>query len=356
VGGLPSMFEHYFQDEAIQSPSAEELLGEYGRLAYPPGRFYEYSNVGYLALGTIASSLAGMDFGTLMTRRVLEPLELSDSFFGTNTVRLKTIAVRYDASGNPIPYYTTSTPPSGEFYASAHDLARFAMFNLNNRVPGQRHILDSRRVDELHKPVFEGGSGTATTFGWFVGRTKSGKQVIFKSGGQPGVAAILYMVPSENLVCLTLTNRSNGDELAFGVCHQILTMFLPEWTPPSESLGPPSTPFVASPAFLGRWDGRLVDGGANMRARLEVQSNDSATLALGDKAAQKMCEMHSEGAAFTGKTVGIIESPDAIRNEATNLSFKVIPQDGKLVGRILASAKAPGTLLPYVLTLNRESR
>jgi hypothetical protein len=52
----------------------------------------------------------------------------------------------------------------------------------------------------------------------------------------------------------------------------------------------------------------------------------------------------------------VIESPDAIRNEATNLSLKLIPQDGKLVGRILAVAKAPGTSLPYVLILNRSSR
>src|SRR5205823_8871567 len=131
---------------------------------------------------------------------------------------LKTSAVRYDDSGNPIPYYTTFTPPSGELYASAHDLARFAMFNLKNDLGRQSRILDTRWIDELHGPVFEGASGMATTFGWFLGRTKTGMQVVFKSGGQPGVAAMLYLIPSENLACLALTNRSNGSELAFGVC------------------------------------------------------------------------------------------------------------------------------------------
>ena len=63
--------------------------------------------------------------------------------------------------------------------------------------------------------------------------------------------------------------------------------------------------------------------------------------------------MQSEGTALTGRTVGTIESIDALRNKATNLALKLTPQDGKLVGRILASAKKPGTLLPYVLTLNR---
>ena len=60
--------------------------------------------------------------------------------------------------------------------------------------------------------------------------------------------------------------------------------------------------------------------------------------------------MQSEGTVLTGRTVGTIESMDALRNEATDLTMKLTPQDGKLVGRILASAKNPGTLLPYVLT------
>ncbi len=92
-----------------------------------------------------------------------------------------------------------------------------------------------------------------------------------------------------------------------------------------------------------------------MRARLEIKSSDTATLALGDNPAQRIEEMQSEGAALTGKTVGTIDSTDAFRNAATNLALKLILQDGKLVGRILASAKNPGTLLPYVLSLNRKA-
>jgi len=59
---------------------------------------------------------------------------------------------------------------------------------------------------------------------------------------------------------------------------------------------------------------------------------------------------------FSGKTVGKIDSPDAIRNDATSLTLKLLPPDGKLVGRVLATAKTPGTLLPYVLTFNRTMR
>ena len=353
VGGLPSMFEWCFPDKAQYSPAAESLLQDYGRLAYIPGSCYEYGNIGYAALSAAAENVTRMDFASLMTRRVLEPLRLRDSFFGTNTERLKTSAARYDDSGKPIPYYTTSTPASGELYASAHDLAVFAMFNLKNELGLRSPILDTRWIDELHKPVFVGHSGTATTFGWFSGRTRTGTQVVFKSGGQPGVATMLYMVPSENLACLALTNRSNGSEITYGVCDQIMATMLPQWSQPSETVGPSPSPLGAASPFFGEWEGMLSNGGANMRVRLEVKSGDFATLALGHEPAEKLSDLWAEGTAFTGKAVGVIESPDAIRSQATNLSLKLVPQNGKLIGRILAKSKDGGTALPYVLTLGR---
>jgi CubicO group peptidase (beta-lactamase class C family) len=344
------MFEEYDRGEANLALSSEALLTEYGRLAYPPGSCYEYSNIGFAALGAIASSLTGVEFGTLMTKRVLTPLGLDDSFFDTNVARLSTGAARYDPSGNPIPYYTTSTPASGELYASAHDLAQFAMFNMKNR--NRVQILDDRWINELHKPVFRGPSGVATTFGWFIGHLESGVPVIFKSGGQRGVATVLYMMPSENLACLVLTNRSDGRELCLSVCNQILASYLPEWRQPEETSGPAPSKFVVTPSLGGRWQGTLTNGGAKMRVGLNIESSDSATLELDGKPAEKITEMHSEGVAFTGVSTGLIDSPDARRTGAKTLKIKLFPYQAILVGRILATDYNSVTL-PYVLNLNR---
>jgi CubicO group peptidase (beta-lactamase class C family) len=356
ASGLPVMFEEYLQDEADLARSPDALLREYGRLAYPPGSCYEYSNIGFAALGAIASSLTGTDFGTLMTQRVLTPLGLHDSFFDTNVARLPTGAARYDPVGNPILYYTTSTPASGELYASAHDLAHFAMFNMKTYSKDQSRILDDRWIGELHKPVHVGPAGVATTFGWFSAQLKSGAPVIFKNGGQAGVATILYMVPSEELACLVLTNRSDGRELAYRVCNHVLASYLPEWHQPEEASGPSPSPFVATSSFGGRWQGTLTHGGTETQIRLNIESSDSAFLALGNKAAEKITGMQSEGAAFTGTSAGLIESPDAIRTGARTLKIKLIPHGTKLVGRVLATAGDPNfknVMLPYVLSLNR---
>jgi CubicO group peptidase (beta-lactamase class C family) len=98
VSGLPTMFAMFDRNEANLAPSPEVLLTRYGRLAYPPGSCFEYSNIGFAALSAIASNLTGVDIGTLMTQKVLKPLGLDDSFFGTSVGRVRTGAVRYDSS------------------------------------------------------------------------------------------------------------------------------------------------------------------------------------------------------------------------------------------------------------------
>ena len=350
VSGLPTMFAMYYRNEANLALSPDALLTEYGNLAYPPGSCFEYSNIGFVALDAIASDLTGMDFGNLMTQRVLTPLGLDDSFFGTGVARLETGAVRYDSSGNPIPDYITATPASGELYASAHDLARFAMFNMRNRDRAQ--TLGAHWIEELHKPVFVGPSGVATTFGWFTQHLKSGEQVIFKGGGQPGVATALYMIPSENLACLVLTNRTDGRELCSSVSDEILSSYLPEWRRPEDNCGPSPSPFVITPGLSGRWQGTLTNDGVQMQVRLHIETSDSATLQLGQKPAEKITEMHLEGLGFTGTSTGVIDSSDVRRTGAKKLSLKLIPHEGMLVGRILATDSKTVTL-PYVLSLNR---
>jgi CubicO group peptidase (beta-lactamase class C family) len=254
ASGLPGIFESYGPEEQRLVPSPRALLQAYGRLAYPPASCYEYSNLGFAALNAIALALTQTELGSLMQRRVLAPLGLNNSFFGTDTARVKSGARRYDAHGRLIPHYTTSTPASGELYASAHDLARFALFNMRQGVEGPSAILSEQTLAELHRPVFTGPSGVATTFGWFRSRTTSSVPFLFKSGGDPGVANRMCFLPTKDLACVVVTNRSNGWELACSVCDEVLTNYLPDWRRPVEDCGFPSKPFVATPAWKGLAD------------------------------------------------------------------------------------------------------
>ena len=353
AGGLPSMFEMFPSAGDAWQPSPKALLENYGTLAYVPNEVYEYSNIGFTALGAIASNVTGLEFGELLTSQVLEPLGLHDSFFDTDKTRLANGAVLYDELQHPIPEYFTATPPSGELYASAHDLARFAMFNLKNHLRDQAPILSDHLLDELHKPVFPGPSGAATAFGWFSGETKSGLRVIFKDGGQPGVSTILYMVPEENLACVALANRSDNGELVQTLADQMASAVIPNWTTPNTSVSLPMTDFLGGTVYNGRWSGKLRGGGIETAVSLEITSGGSATLSLGNKEPEKVTNLRLQGSALVGRSVGVIESADAIRDHATSLSLKLQLHDNKLAGRILASASGAGELavLPYVIEL-----
>ena len=356
AAGLPLMFEMFPKAGAARQPSGAALLKDYGTLAYAPGKVYEYSNIGYAALGMIGSKVTGLEFGELLKRQVLGPLGLRDSFFDTDRTRLANGAVLYDEKERAIPEYVTATPPSGELYVSAHDVARFAMFNLKNHLPDQAAILSDHWIDELHRPVFPGPSGVATSFGWFLGHTKSGLEVIFKDGGQPGVSTVLCMVPEENLACLVLTNRSDNGELAEQLVDQMASTVIPDWTPPDISMTAPKSDFNGDSVYSGKWIGKLRGGGIEMMLSLEIMPDGRGTLSIGNAQAAAIASLKLQGAALVGKAVGRIESEDAIRNRATSLSLKLIADGDRLTGRVLAGAESPGELasLPYVVALSRS--
>jgi CubicO group peptidase (beta-lactamase class C family) len=356
AAGLPSLFVMYRTRESARSAPVEEVLREYGTLAYPPDKLYEYSNIGYAALGAIATRLTGLEIGSVITRRVLEPLGMHNSFFDTEQARLSRAAARYDELDKPIPYYTTATPASGELYASAHDLARFAMFNLKNFATERHPVLSEEWIDDLHAPVLHGPAAGATTFGWFSGSTEVGLPVLYKDGGQPGVSTIMYLVPSANLACLVLANRTDNGDLTQSVVDHMAAAVLPAWTTPDTSMNAPRSPFSATPDYLGRWTGSLGGGEADRKLQLEISIGSGASLSLSPGATPKSFNLQMEGPAVIGRTMGTLDDPDPLRNSATALSLKLLPYNGNLTGRLLAVASNPGKLatIPFTLTLRRS--
>jgi hypothetical protein len=93
-----------------------------------------------------------------------------------------------------------------------------------------------------------------------------------------------------------------------------------------------------------------------MSVSLEITPGGRGTVSLASKQPEPVTNLKLQGTALIGRSVGSIDSEDAIRNNATSLSLKLCPRDNKLAGRILASAEGPGELatLPYVVSLSRS--
>jgi CubicO group peptidase (beta-lactamase class C family) len=353
ASGLPGTYQELYDGVPFPTPAA--FLRKYGRLAYPLGQIWEYSNVAFDALGAIVANLTGAEYGTLMSARVLKPLGMRDSFWDPDTSRIAEGVARYDASGKKIPFYLTTTPPSGELYASAHDVARFAMWNMKLRLSEGSYLMSDHWVDELHTPVFVGPGGATSTFGWALDRLKSGMTILHKRGGGSGVSTILCMAPERKLACMVLANQVVG-KLVDSVCEQILGSFLPDWAMPGENGEPPRRPFMMNGSMAGVWKGTLMNDGVTLPLQLDIKSSEVVTMTLGAHAPERLSHMESEGAAFLGMASGIVDAPDALRIGTRRLLVKVIPVGTRLVGRVLAQSgplDEPLATLPFVVSLSR---
>jgi CubicO group peptidase (beta-lactamase class C family) len=355
--GLPLTFAAYLTNGPLAAPSTAVYLRDYGRLAYPPGEIYEYGNIGFEALGAIVSNISGQQFGVAMEQRVLKPLGLRSSFFSNAVDRLRSAAAGYDAENQRIPDYTTSTPPSGELYASAHDLARFALFNLGRPLSGATPILSERWLHEVHSTAYTGPRRIATTFGWFTGKLPSGEAYLFKGGGQPGVAAKIFVLPSADLACVVLTNRTDAMPLIEECCEEVIRTYVPDFTIPKEDAGAASTPFAPGPEFLGTWKGRVSNGGADQPVLFTMRADGQTTLALSGRAPQAVRDIQGQPPGFEGTVGGLIDCNDSAAFGSRTLALKLIPHQDRLIGRVTARGTRPGVLLaniPYVLTLERS--
>jgi hypothetical protein len=120
------------------------------------------------------------------------------------------MAQRYDRDGKVFPFYVTSTPGTGELYASAHDVARFAMFHLEDHLADQQQILTDAQIDELHRPVIRVREDRSHGVGWMLGRAFDGTPVVYHTGNQAGVVNVMMLLPSRDIACVVLTNHDDS--------------------------------------------------------------------------------------------------------------------------------------------------
>lgn len=250
--GLPRIFQIFPEGGARKQPSMDEVIRDYGVLVTPPNERYYYSNVGMGTVAHIVSRMIGRDFGEFLHDKVLKPLRLSHSFFDTDLSRRDEMAQRYDEQGNAFPFYVTSTPGTGELYASAHDVARFAMFHLKDHLADQQTILSDEQIDELHRPVIRIFADWSYGIGWRIGRAFDGSTVLYHTGSQAGVVTVMMLLPSRDISCVVLTNQDGDQDLVERTRDAAIRTLVPQWN--WKSLTPPP-PQPLPDSYHGKWQG-----------------------------------------------------------------------------------------------------
>ena len=196
-------------------------------LRFPVGTGYAYSNLGVDLAGYILQKVSGKPFADYVQEHVLQPIGMDQSSFDMDQIR--TNADRAIGHSYPQPRVPLVVPmiPSGGFYSSAADMARFIQFELNRGSINGQPVLAPTLIDEMYTiPAPSQGSregyalGVAKT-GWY----KAQNTVIMSHGGGGfGFLADLWWLPDIKLGITILTNSADHN-LQGSLALQILYDF-----------------------------------------------------------------------------------------------------------------------------------
>jgi CubicO group peptidase (beta-lactamase class C family) len=264
TAGLPLHWQFFYGDEPVVRRSADEALARYGFAAQPPGEFFSYSNLGYAALERIVEKVTGRSYAATLADEIFRPIGMTAV---VNTGEsLAGAALRYGAKGQVLPPYDFDHRAASASWASANDLAKFALASFPDQCPGSQPMLKASSIAAMQK-----GSEKMAPYelGWFRNPDDNGFSSVSHSGKMPGVFTTLSIYPSERLAVVVLTNKDEPTEhrlFTVGVAQDLVAASLPAYATalaaakqPAPAVTTPAAPRppVVNPSLVGRWTGTV---------------------------------------------------------------------------------------------------
>jgi CubicO group peptidase (beta-lactamase class C family) len=338
TAGLPLHSQFFYADRGYSPPPMDETIRRYGNLVFPPGRVSEYSNLGYGIVGYIIERASRQRYAEFMRREVFAPLGLTHTSIDLPAGLEDFVAERYDNSGRPLPFFTFDHVAASSVYSSAHDLIRFAMFHLKNRLADQRPILKEATLDQMHQPVPPSNSGLG--FAVLEGGSRLGH-----TGGMPGATTLMVLFPAANVAVVVLANTSTRPAAMaqeFSIAQEAAAAAQPGSAAPQlgPAPSPPGTPaLVVTPELAGEWSGTLRTYEGTVPMRLLIDSRGHIQARIADQPATSVTNVTFDHGRLAGTFDARIPTDDAAR-WPHNISIGLLLTGGKLAGEVTANSTA----------------
>ena len=370
TAGLPMHYRLFYVDRPQRAPDMDESIKRYGILTSPPGESYNYSNFGYGILGHIISRTSGKSYADYMKQEVFDPLGMSRTTILTEPGTLENVALKYDAGKRELPVCDFDHQGASAAYASVHDLARFGLFHLGARVPGEKPILKPETLAAMHREFgsefMDGDNPVKYLLGSFAQLDHLGYRFQLVTGGMPGAVSRLDIIPSENIVSAVLANSDSVD--LWALQNEIFAAFLPAFR--DKPYAPPKAPdagagekFNPPDPLVGIWKGTIRTSLKPIPAGLTFARGGQATLELDGKnysplsVKTELGDMNFKDGVFSGLFWGRIDTPDTTgQSHVVYVNVKL--RENKLTGSAAAvSIDARRTFfLPHWIELAKSGR
>ncbi len=191
----------------------------------PKGKFFEYSNTGYILAGLVMERIAGKSWKELVHEMVLTPCGMNATWSTTNGLVIRSFAQPHvmDSAGfTLLPYSKTDATmhAAGGHITTATDLARWLIVHLNEgRIDGKQ-VLPKEVIEMSHLMAVpqDRKFGAIRRFGWSPGwdmGVLNGDTLYHRFGSYTGFRSHLSFMPSRKLGVVVLVNEPGaGGQLA----------------------------------------------------------------------------------------------------------------------------------------------
>src|SRR5207302_5667687 len=286
----------------------------------------------------VIERVSGRSYAEFMRQEVFVPLGLTHTSIDLPIGLENFVAERYDERGCALPFFTFDHIGASSVYSSAHDLVRFGMFHLKDRLPDQRLILREATLDQMHRPVPPSSNGLG--FGVF-----DGGEHLAHTGGMPGATAVMVLFPPSNVAVVVLANTATRFTLMaqeFTVAREAVAAVAPERAP--QHLGPPPPPphpaaLVVTRELAGDWPGTLRTYEGSVAMRLQITLDGSIEAWIGGEPGAAVSNVTFADGRLSGTVAARIPTSDAAR-WPHNASLGLLILGGKLSGEVVANSTA----------------
>ena len=345
TAGLPLHYRFFYTGDSIV-PDVPRTIERYGRVVFPPGEVYSYSNLGFGILGELVAHVAGTSYETYMREKVFRPLGLTTTTVGTGA-GLANSAVRYDSRRRAIPFYDFDHRGASAVYSSAHELVLFGMSHLKRRprdASGRATaaVLADSTIDLMQRVATPGDTVTGYGLGWGIDDAL-GVRRVQHTGGMPGVSTVLSLYPTEGVAVVVLSNQSSGlvGRIAADIAAAVLPPSFGAALAARRAAPPVAASFAAPPDLRGEWRGTVRTYDGTLPLVLRVDSSE-VRVRLGDGAGALWTLLNNAGyrdGVIGGRFLGTIPTAEA-RRVPHVISLQLQARNGTMRGWVAASATA----------------
>ncbi|HEX6278929.1 MAG TPA: serine hydrolase domain-containing protein [Pyrinomonadaceae bacterium] len=183
---------------------------------------YAYTNLGYNIYAVLLQNHLKMRWQDLLQKRVFDPLGMdhTTSYISRAKAKKWKVAAPYmvdPGSGNtvrsPLAKTDSNLQSAGGMFASASDLGRWLIVNINDGRLGGKQIFPAEIMKAVHtghtttereQPPFSGAGEYG--LGWQIGKYGD-KKVIYHHGGFPGYRSHISYLPEQKIGVAVLVNE-----------------------------------------------------------------------------------------------------------------------------------------------------